>query len=511
MFKPKVLIYIRVSTEEQAKFGYSINMQQNQCTTYADKMGFDIGEIYIDDGYTAKNMKRPQLLRMLDIVKKRKDIYAVIVWRIDRLCRNNDDYHETFRPILEKRGVQLLSVTENNDVDNPYGRYMRNLQINNAELESNLTSIRTIANLKEKAKQGYFPGAKPPVGYKRIVKDSKKIIVIDEDTAPMVKHILTKYSTGLYTYAQIASEMRKRNFIHNRRPCSKKLIENIVSNNLIFYTGKFVFSGETYQGRHEPLINKETYLKILKIKEKNKNKIQRHEFLYRGLLKCPTGEKMLTGEIQKGANKSGEYIYYRCHRKCEHYDNCKLIVKESVIDDAVEQAIKSITFTKEDYIKLKDDIKRLLHIQTEFDEAAKKNLEKQIRKLRDRITNLYEDKLDGVISNETYFQKKQEWEVLLDEKTMEYAALSKTNQDLIKKIEKMFELSKDLWGNYCRHTMDEKRLLLNLLCSNFFYNGSKAIITIKEPFRALYKFAFSVNGAGDGIRTHAYRNHNPRP
>lgn len=51
---------------------------------------------------------------------------------------------------------------------------MRNLQINNAELESNLTSIRTIANLKEKAKQGYFPGAKPPVGYKRIVKDSKK-------------------------------------------------------------------------------------------------------------------------------------------------------------------------------------------------------------------------------------------------------------------------------------------------------------------------------------------------
>lgn len=72
MHKPKVLIYIRVSTEEQAKFGYSINMQQNQCTTYADKMGFDIGEIYIDDGYTAKNMKRPQLLRMLDIVKKGK-------------------------------------------------------------------------------------------------------------------------------------------------------------------------------------------------------------------------------------------------------------------------------------------------------------------------------------------------------------------------------------------------------------------------------------------------------
>lgn len=88
---------------------------------------------------------------------------------------------------------------------------------------------------------------------------------------------------------------------------------------------------------------------------------------------------MLTGEIQKGANKSGEYIYYRCHRKCEHYDNCKLIVKESVIDDAVEQALKSITITKEDYMKVKEDLKRLLKIQTEFDEAAKNNLDKQIK------------------------------------------------------------------------------------------------------------------------------------
>lgn len=71
----------------------------------------------------------------------------------------------------------------------------------------------------------------------------------------------------------------------------KKLIENIVSNNLIFYTGKFVFSGETYQGRHEPLISKETYLKILKIKEKIKIKFKDMSFYIVVYLNALLGRK----------------------------------------------------------------------------------------------------------------------------------------------------------------------------------------------------------------------------
>ncbi len=96
---------------------------------------------------------------MIEDIKKRKNgIEAVIAWRCDRMVRNTDNYHADFKPIFAKYGVTLLSATEQNDVHTPYGRYMRNQQVINAELESDLTSIRTIENLKEAANQGRYQG-----------------------------------------------------------------------------------------------------------------------------------------------------------------------------------------------------------------------------------------------------------------------------------------------------------------------------------------------------------------
>ncbi|MCD7880042.1 MAG: recombinase family protein [Candidatus Gastranaerophilales bacterium] len=165
-------------------------MQQNQCFNFALKEGYNVSGIYIDDGYTAKNTNRPKFQQLLtDIKSKKSNINAVIVWRCDRMVRNNGIYHSTIVPKFAKYGVLLLSATENNDINNPYGRYIRNTQINNAELESELTSIRTIQNLKEKARQGYFPGAIPPVGYIREKIDGKKIIIPDKEKAPYLREV----------------------------------------------------------------------------------------------------------------------------------------------------------------------------------------------------------------------------------------------------------------------------------------------------------------------------------
>ena len=509
----KAIFYIRVSTDEQAKFGYSIDMQQNQCFNFAEKSGFICDKIFIDDGYTAKNTNRPNLKNMFEYCKKKKDIYALIVWRLDRLCRNTDDYIMTFKPMFEKSGMLILSVTENNDIDNPYGRYMRNLQINNAELESNLISIRTVANLKEKAKQGYSPVAVPPVGYKRVKIDKKNICVIDTEKAFYVKKIIEMYATGLYSYAVLAKRMATEGFIHNKKPCTTKLVENILNNNLLFYTGDFMFSGERYKGLHEPLISKELYLKIIKMKETKANpKTQKHDFLYRGLLQCEKSGRLLTAEVHKGAHNSGVYVYYRCPKSCKmSCENCaKKNIKEDVIDIAIKEALTSITLTDEQYKNLKEDFKILLHLQNKYDENKKIQVEGQITKLRTRINNLYEDKLDHVISEDVYFSHKQKWESKLDELNIELVALNKSNQELINRLEKLSEPLKNLYSSYLQLEDEKKRKLLKLLCPNLFYNGSNVIITIKSAFTALFKFAIFENGAEDGIRTHAYRNHNPR-
>lgn len=74
------VLYIRVSTDEQAKFGYSIDMQQNQCFGFAQKEGYNVIGVYIDDGFTARNPNRPQYKKLFeDIKNKKKGINAVIV------------------------------------------------------------------------------------------------------------------------------------------------------------------------------------------------------------------------------------------------------------------------------------------------------------------------------------------------------------------------------------------------------------------------------------------------
>ena len=520
----KAVIYVRVSTDEQAKHGYSIDMQQNQCLNFAQSNNYQVTNIYIDDGYTAKNMNRPQLKKMLEDVKKRSNgISAVIAWRCDRVVRNNSNYFAKIIPHFEKYGILLLSATENNDMNTPYGRYIRNNQINNAELESGLTSIRTIENLKEKARQGYYPGAIVPIGYKRIEKNRKKIIIPDVEKAHFVKQLFELYATGLYTQKSLAVEMSKRGFTTKKnKPCDRKVVENILNNNIMFYIGKFYWTStdpltmgkvqKLYPGKHEAIIPFELYKTVLSVMGENTNlKVNTHDFLYKGLVKCQQTGKLFVGEKQRGEHKSSEYKYYRCHHcDLECAKECKKIIKEEVITETILEIFKSFHLSDEELKNTKADLKGILNYSEQLNEKRKSQIEGQLTKLKNRLNMLYEDKLDDVITEEIYFNKRETYQNQIDDLTLEYTALMKTNTEIMSRLDMMLELCKDLYGTYLRLSDEKKRELIKILCSNLFWDGSKLIITIKSAFSSLLKFALLKNGAGDGVRTHVYRHHKPR-
>lgn len=516
-------IYVRVSTDEQAKKGYSIDMQENQCRNYIERLNGTVRKVYIDDGYSGRSLKRPQLKQLMDDIKiKNNRVTAVVAWRCDRMIRSTEYYQRNLRPLFAKYGVVLLSATEPNEGrNNPYGKWMRNTQINNAELESDLISIRTIMNLQEKARQGYFPGARVPVGYKRITDHGKRIVVPDEEKRHFIEKIFRLYSTGMYSFKTLADKMAKEGFTHNNRPCTKKTIENILSVYQIFYIGKFNYSFKqddgTYivkecKGKHKPIISLALYEAAMQVKNRASSpKKDKHSFLYQGLIRCTVTNRLLTPEKQRGVNKSGEYEYYRCHKTCDECpQNCKRIIKREIIDEAVIDALKKLDITKVHLKKFKEDIKAILHYQEAYDEKRKIQIEGEIKKLKNRINQLYEDKLDGVISSDLYFDKKLTWENKLEDLTLEYTALTKTNTELIKRFEKMFELSENLTQKYLEQSDEKKKEILKILCSNFFYEGSELRIELESAFTALLKLALNDKWADDGIRTHVYRNHNPR-
>ena len=128
-------IYIRVSTEEQAKHGYSIDSQKEVCASFAQTMGYEVAQVFADEGESAKDLNRPALQELMLFCNKKNNIKAIIVWKLDRLSRNTSDYHAILKPLLMKHDIKLLSVTEGND-ESISGDLARNIWISFAEYDS---------------------------------------------------------------------------------------------------------------------------------------------------------------------------------------------------------------------------------------------------------------------------------------------------------------------------------------------------------------------------------------
>ena len=143
------VVYIRVSTEEQSKHGFSVETQSNTCLEFAEKQGYIIKRIFVEEGLSAGSLKRPEAQKLLKYCNESKNgINAIIVWRLDRLSRFCVDYHGTIRPILINKNIKLLSATEFNS-DTIEGEYMRNIMMCNAEYKYFNTYLSGMINMQK--------------------------------------------------------------------------------------------------------------------------------------------------------------------------------------------------------------------------------------------------------------------------------------------------------------------------------------------------------------------------
>ena len=107
----RAVIYLRVSTKEQAEEGYSIPAQAEACRRFVADQGWDLADEYVERGESARTADRPQLQAMLARLAEDPSIDCLVVHKLDRLARNLED-HAAIRAALRKAGVQLHSVTE---------------------------------------------------------------------------------------------------------------------------------------------------------------------------------------------------------------------------------------------------------------------------------------------------------------------------------------------------------------------------------------------------------------
>ena len=186
---PNAVIYARVSTQQQAKEGYSLQAQVDSCTNYAESNGYSVSKIFTDIG-SARTLDRPNFKEMIKFCsKKENNVKAIITWRLDCITRKFDD----FSSILEfaKRNKIKILTTDGYDLDNPESILMYRIALSLSSFEKEQYSQRIKLGLKHRAEQGYYPYTAPN-GYK----NSKDGLIIDNEKAKYIKKVFDLYDKG---------------------------------------------------------------------------------------------------------------------------------------------------------------------------------------------------------------------------------------------------------------------------------------------------------------------------
>ena len=211
----QALIYLRVSTKEQAQAGgeaegYSIPAQREACRRKAESLGAAVVDEFADRGESAKTSARPELQRMLSFVGEHQIAY-VIVHKVDRLARNRSDDVQ-IHMALKQAGVILVSCSENID-ETPSGMLLHGIMSSIAEFYSRNLANEVIKGSVQKAKEGGTVG-KAPTGYRniRIIVNGQeaRTVEIDPERGPLMQFAFEAYATGDWTLRNLLAEVTIR-------------------------------------------------------------------------------------------------------------------------------------------------------------------------------------------------------------------------------------------------------------------------------------------------------------
>lgn len=241
--KPLAAIYIRVSTQDQAQHGFSLDAQEDSLQNYAKALGYEIFKIYKDEGKSAKNLNRPEMQQLLKDAEDRK-FQAIFIYKLDRFSRSLKDLILTIDR-LKDWGIDFVSLQDKIETASASGKLMFQIIGAFAEFERNIIGDRTKFGMERKAKEGGFI-TKAPKGYKLL----NKQLLVDKEEAENVNHIFEDFLNSNISLTQLA----KKNSMTTAGII--KLLSNTT------YLGKVKFANQESDGQHEPIIDKQLFDKI---------------------------------------------------------------------------------------------------------------------------------------------------------------------------------------------------------------------------------------------------------
>ena len=381
-------IYIRVSTEDQAREGFSLGEQEEKLKQLCDYKGYEVYKVYCDAGISAKDMEhRPKFQEMLKDMKDGKINY-IVAYKLDRVTRSVRDLEELISQ-LEKYNTYLVCDRDDVNTSTANGRFFVRMLTVLSQLEIEIVSERTKFGLNGAIKSGHLPG-QVALGFK---KDGNRKTIIDPATAPIVKRVFDLYLQGK-TFLQISNIFNEEKVLNKNWKDTH--IERIINNRL--YMGDYEMYKRLKEWKNvepviymnvvEPIIPRYIWEECQAQKIINQRTYTRDRvYTFFQKLKCPKCGKIMKCKGSGGKRK--KYVYYNC-------EDCHENIRESYVEEAFEKIVGQLLRFDNEYNELflplfadkeksvdKSDIEREIISLTKQKERIKKAYMSEVVELDD--------------------------------------------------------------------------------------------------------------------------------
>ena len=461
------IIYLRVSTEEQVD-NFSLDTQEKICRQEAERRNLPIVQVFKEEGRSAKNIVgRPILVGMLEYCRKNKrNIDALIVYRLDRLSRQTGDFLAIRKKLAENQ-IVLVSASEPTG-NSPTERFIETMLASFAQMDNDVRSERTRNGLRARFLAGLTSGV-PPIGYK----SENGYSVKDPERWDKIKSAWELMATGTKSLREMATLMNesgvKQHFHGKENIMRQQAIGRMFRNK--YYIG--LLTSDRYpdevRGQHLAMVTESMFYRIQAILDGRNTNINvpiakrnrdNPDFPLRKIVKCSHCETPMTGGWSKG--KKARYAYYRC-QKCSQAQS---IPAGTLNNDAISY-LSNISPTQDALMAFIGLLRRTYYQRVVRLQKRKEVADSELNRLKTLRQSLIEKNLSGIYSDEIFREQNKliEDQIVSVQITKDDALLSKYNlQDIVKF---MIDKFTNLGITYQTSKLPQIRVLL---CS-IFPNG----------------------------------------
>lgn len=476
----KVIIYTRVSSDEQAK-GYSLRDQLDRLQKYCALKNYEIIKHYQED-YSAKTFERPEFKKLLEFVRHNKrTIDRLLILKWDRFSRNATDALNMLRT-FEKLNIIIDAVEQPIDLSIPENKLMLNFYLTAPEVENDRRSMNIRNGMRRAMREGKWI-IRPPLGYAFIHDKNQKPLLVKGEKADLIAEAFEYIATGGYTVDEVRRRLNKKGL-----NCSKNNFWHRLKNPV--YCGKIAIKSykdepeEIVIGIHEPIVSEELFNKVQNVLE-HKKKIgmkpkAKSDFLpLRGFLVCPVCGRNWTGSASRGVG--GRYYYYHCQ------DGCKERVKTDTVHNSFSEWLDGFSFKPEiadlylqiveETFKKEDNVreKEIQKLKKEIDEVTASLLKTEKKYINDEI-----EKDSYLLLKESFKKEENELREYLFE-------LQSTDSGFMEYMKYGCSVLSNLRKCYDSSDLDSKQKLLSSIFPEklIFENGTYRTAKENELLRLL--------------------------